>query len=213
MKQVHGWAFPDEDEFMAAELQPDGRYQTSHLEAAMAFVTDRSIAIDGGAHVGTWSKRLSGLFMRVIAVEPSDDTFAALTVNMATFTCTNVECRHLALGAAVGTVTMQLEGRGLDLKNTGARYVQAGGSIPMARIDDWHLASLGFLKLDIEGSEVAALEGAAETLTRCRPIVLFEDKRFWTRYGLPRDAPQQLLTRLGYQHRERAGCDEIWGPR
>ncbi len=212
MKTVHGWAFPDVDDFMAKEMKADGTYQASHLLIAMGFVTDRRCAIDGGGHVGTWSRLMADLFDRVIAVEPSSDTFEALSANMRAFECLNVECLNVALGARAGFVTMVLDGRQLALANTGGRYATKGGTIPCAAIDDWHLPSLGLLKLDIEGSEPLALEGAAETITRCRPIVLFENKGFWKRYGLTPDAPQRILTSLGYRLLAPAGCDVVWGP-
>ncbi len=212
MKTVHGWAYPDADEHMASQMTPAGEYQAAHLDQALTYVTDRSIAVDAGAHVGTVSRRLSPLFARVIAVEPSDDTWEALCVNMQTFGCVNVELHHAALGAAPGFVRMILDGRGLALQNTGARYVKAGGDIPVERIDDWRLPSLGFLKLDIEGSEPDALDGAKKTINRCRPVILFEDKKFWKRYGQRSNAPQVFLTALGYHHLTRVGQDEIWGP-
>jgi FkbM family methyltransferase len=212
LKTVHGWAFPAADEFMSQELQPDGTYQASHLHAALQYVTDWTCAADMGAHAGTWSRILSGRFDKVIAAEPSADTFAALEVNMQTFGCTNVELRPVAVGAAAGRVDMVLDGRGATLKNTGSRHVGPGDSVVVEAIDAWQLPTLGFLKLDIEGSEVFALMGARATLLRCRPIVLFENKYLWKQYKLPRDAPQQFLKRLHYRHLVNAGCDEIWGP-
>jgi FkbM family methyltransferase len=214
VKHCFGWAFPDADEFMAAEMKPDGRYQSGHLDAAMRHVTDRTVAIDGGAHVGTWSRLLNQLFTRVIAVEPSADTFEALMVNMKAFGCSHVEPWHCALGAEPGYVTMApLEPRAEAMKNTGARFVQDGTEIPRLTIDSMGLETLGFLKLDIEGSEPLALEGARATLLRCRPIVLFENKGFWKhRYGLAADAPHQVLASVGYRELEIAGCDRIWGP-
>lgn len=213
MRAVHGWQFPDLDDFMWRQMSPEGRYQDGHLVAAMRHVTDRTLAIDGGAHVGTWSRLMSGLFDKVIAVEPSPDTFEALSVNLATFGCTNVELHQSALGATAGFVSIApLDPRAEAMKNTGARFVQRGGSIPCERIDDWQLPSCGFIKLDIEGSEPLALTGALETLHRCRPIVLFENKGFWRfRYDLPKDAPQQILTKAGYRLLELAGKDQIWG--
>jgi FkbM family methyltransferase len=212
MKMVNGWAYPDADEFMVKEQKDDGTYQASHLQAALAHVTDFSAALDGGAHVGTWSRLMSQSFERVIACEPSADTFEALTANMAAFGCANVELHQCALGATAGTVTMApLDPRAEALKNTGARFVREGGEIPRITIDALGLPSLGFLKLDIEGSEPLALQGARETLRRCRPIVLFENKGFWRhRYGFPIDGPQQILSACGYRQVEIAGKDLIW---
>lgn len=213
MKTVSGWAYPDVDDFMWREMKPDGSYQAGHLRMALALVTDWSLAIDGGAHVGTWSRLLSARFERVIAVEPSADTREALVANMAAFGCHNVDVRRCALGEAPGVAAMALEGRAAVMANTGGRFVRMGtGTIPIERIDDWQVPACGFLKLDIEGSEPLAIAGAEATLRRCRPIVLFEHKGFCRRYGLPTDATQQRLRALGYVHRATAGKDEIWGP-
>ncbi len=212
MKHHAGWAYPDVDDFMWREMKPDGSYQASHLTAAMAFVTDRSICVDGGAHVGTWSKTLSGLFDRVIAIEPSPDTFEALAANMQAFGCTNVELHQAALGASAGAVSMTWDARVAALSNTGGRYVQDGGAIPRITLDALALPSLGFLKLDVEGSEVDALQGARSTIRRALPIVLFEHKGFCRRYGYPPDGPQRLLTSWGYHQLAVAGKDVIWGP-
>lgn len=213
MKDVHGWAFPDADDFMARELQADGSYQAAHLAQALTYVTDWSLAIDGGAHVGTWSHVLRTRFDQVIAVEPSADTFEALITNQGRHGWANVTCRHLALGAGRGTVSMVLDGRGAELRNTGSRHVGPGTEVRVEAIDAWAVPSLGFLKLDVEGSEVFALMGARATVLRCRPIVLFEDKNLWRQYQLPRQAPHQFLTTLKYRPLGRIGCDEIWGPR
>jgi FkbM family methyltransferase len=211
-----GWAYPDADHFMAAEMHDDGSYQGSHLAMALAHVTDWSCAVDGGAHVGTWSRPMAAKFARVLAIEPSPDTCEALTENMRLFDCANVEIHNVALGAESGRVTMALDARAAELQNTGGRYVQeavnGSVSIPRITLDSLELPTCGFLKLDIEGSEPLALLGARKTLKRCRPIVLFENKKFWRRYGLPDEAPQDVLLRARYRPLERAGCDLIWGP-
>lgn len=218
MKTHLGWAFPDSDEFMVSELKPDGTYQAPNLTAALRHVTDHSLAIDGGAHVGTWSRIMSHAFARVIAVEPCADTFEALLVNLATFGCRNVEPRRIALGQKARDVAMVLDGKGANMRNTGARHVDhakqsAGERVPCQPIDDWHLPTLGFLKLDVEGSEVEALLGAKRTIDRCRPVILFENKGLWKQFGYPRDWPQQWLPTVGYRLAEAVSCDQIWVPK
>lgn len=210
MKREKGWYFPDADQFMVSELREDGTYQAANLLKALAFVTDWSLAIDGGAHIGTWSRLMAPRFQRVIAVEPSPDTYEALCANLYAFGCDNVDPRHIAIGSVPGQVSMTLDQKGASMANTGARFVQAGGTIPVERIDDWNLPSLGFLKLDIEGSEVDALEGARKTLRHCKPVVLFENKNLWRRFNHPKDAPQQLLKHLGFRQVALVSRDEIW---
>lgn len=214
MKLAKGWAFPESDVFMINELKDDGSYQAGNLRIALQYVTDWSLSVDGGAHVGTWSRLMSPVFQRVIAVEPSADTFEALACNMKQFNCENVELKNLALGEMAGRVSMVLDGRGLELKNTGARHTGVGKDVAVETIDSWNLPSLGFLKLDVEGSEFVALKGARETLKRCKPIVLFEDKKLWFKHhGQPKNSVEVFLASVGYQEVARASMDAIWSPR
>lgn len=213
MKMKGEWAFPDADEFMLAELKEDGTYQSSHLTAALEHVKQFRIAVDVGAHVGTWSKPMSASFDGVYAFEPSLDTFAALERNLATFHCANVTPVHMALGARQMRGRMTLEGheRAIASLNTGARYLVPGDEVMVSTLDSFDLSFLDFLKIDAEGSEPDILLGAKDTLLRCRPVVLFEDKNFWSRFGYARHAPHDLLTEFGAVKLQRVGCDEIWG--
>lgn len=213
MKFVRGWAYPDDDHFMSSHMPASGEYQGSHFHGAMAHVKRRKVAVDGGAHVGTWSKMLSERFEQVISFEPSADTHEALLHNLAQFGCGNVTVRHQALGAARGRVRMTLEGfdKAIQMGNTGARFVRPGDDVEQITLDSLQLETLDFLKLDVEGSELYAMQGARGTLVRCKPIVLFEDKNLWKRYNLPRSAPHDFLSSLGARRIERIGCDEIWG--
>ncbi len=214
MKTVHGWAYPDADEFMAGEMKADGTYQASHLRQALEHVTDFSCAVDGGAHVGTWSRLMAARFERVIAFEPSDDTNEALVANMTAFNCQNVEIHRAALGAVGGFIEMKLDGRGALLKNTGARYVaeRHHATTPRLTLDSLGLRTLGLLKMDVEGSEPMILMGARATLARCKPIVLYENKGLCRRYGLKPTACEDLLRKADYKLLRTVGCDAIWGP-
>lgn len=210
MKLVKGLAMPAWDEFMVKIVPDDGRYQHENLEAAVAHCAQRRTVIDGGAHVGMWSRTFAGMFDRVIAFEPAPDTFACLRYNVE---AANVEFRNQALGAKPGRIHMTLKGfeGTLREKNSGARYVAEGGKIERIAIDSLDLTDLDLLKMDIEGSEVEALQGARKTLMRCRPVVLFESKSEWVRRGFEKDAPHEFLTKLGAVKFEKVGIDEIWG--
>lgn len=214
MKIVAGLAFPDADEFMVHQVDRNGLYQIDNLRAALRHVTNFDCAIDGGAHVGCWSTVMSRAFTTVIAVEPSADTFEALEWNLTQANCSNVDRRNIALGDQPGTVAMTLVPEQALRANTGARYTQPGGTIAVETIDSWALPSLGFLKLDVEGSEYVALLGARETLDRCKPVVLFENKWLWTaHFGIPKNAVARLLEAHGYKLLEQVSRDQIWGPK
>ncbi len=210
---ANGWSFPDADDFMCHQIDAEGHYQWTHLQTVLGMLHERRVVVDGGAHVGTWSRVFSQHFERVLAFEPSPDTYEALAANMTAFGCANVEVHHAALGGTAGFITMILDPTNIQKKNTGGRRIQVGGTVPMVTVDSLALPILDFLKLDVEGSEVAALNGAVETIRRCKPVVLFEDKKLWTRYyGLPKEAPATFLLAQRYRLLGQAGRDQIWGP-
>lgn len=212
MKFHSGIAFPDADRHMAEHMRPDQTYQGDHLTAALRHVTDWSCAIDAGAHVGLWSRQMAAKFGRVLAFEPAADTFECLQFNTQGFD--NIRCHQVALGDAPDRVSMSWSPASAERANTGGRYVQPGGDIAVITIDSLSLESLGFLKLDIEGYEPKALAGAAETIARCKPVILFENKWHWSHtYGLPKNAVIDILNGLHYQELERVGGDAIWGAR
>ena len=213
MKKINGWWFPDADNFMAGEMTERGTYQEDHLVDALGHVKDFRLAVDGGAHIGTWSRILSEKFEKVISFEPSPDTAEALIANMEQFGCKNVSILQEAISDKHEKIRMTLEdcpeenARG----NTGARYIASGGDIPATPLDSLALPHLDFLKLDIEGAELKALTGARRTLARCRPVVLFEDKRKCQRhFGVNRQDIYKLMQGLGFKRAQRSGCDEIW---
>lgn len=212
MKQIKGWYFPDADNFMASELSENGTYQEEHYTKAIKYVKRFRLAIDGGAHIGTWSKLMSERFEQVIAFEPSSDTVEALRANMAQFGCSNVNVLNEALSDRAEMISMTEGGPEEEARgNTGARYIIPGGAIKAVKIDSFALSNLDFLKLDIEGAEYKALLGAIRTLRSCRPVILFEDKKKTQRhFGVRREDIYRFLKSLGYERAERAGCDEIW---
>jgi FkbM family methyltransferase len=75
--------------------------------------------------------------------------------------------------------------------------------VPCATLDSFDLAP-AVLKLDVEGHELAVLEGAARTVQRHRPCILLEPSR-------DRPALQARMASLGYRiHRWAEGALRPW---
>jgi FkbM family methyltransferase len=143
------------------------------LEEALRYVRRWTVAIDGGANVGAYSRVMMQRFDRVLAFEPAPDTYAALARNLEEWGASNVEPRQQALSDRAESVRLAAPPRRRSL----SRAVVGVGDIPAVRIDELGLPDLAFLKLDLEGYESRALGGAVEALRRFRPLVMFEDKQ------------------------------------
>lgn len=180
-----------------------GGPKTGDIEAALAHIPRGGLAIDGGANVGVYSRIMARHFDRVIAFEPAPDTFACLTRNLRDWGLgERVEARAQALSDRAESVGM----KGRRGHRSLSRQVQGRGDIPALRIDDLQLSALAFLKLDLEGYEARALRGAAATLVRCRPFVLFEDKPHKAAAQGTRGEAHDLLVAAGARLIERIGA-------
>ena len=58
--------------------------------------------------------------------------------------------------------------------NAGMAALVDGTDIPVVTLDSMNLSGVSFIKIDAEGWECDVLDGARETIARCRPTMLIE---------------------------------------
>lgn len=203
MKPVNGIWLPDYEQEMVRFLDHrpsmlDGRgsYQRSKWERAIGLCRTRRMAIDVGAHVGLWSIPLSKAFGSVMAFEPHPDHRACFERNLQGVE--NVFLYPFAVGDREGRVRLSVE-----TESSGGTHIVADGDGPAADLvtidsmapDD---APVDLVKIDCEGFELPVLRGARETLLRCRPVVVVEQKpQHADRYGFEPLAACRFLESLG----------------
>ena len=173
------------------------------LDAAMGFVTDTSTCIQAGGAAGLWPAYLSKHFDRVYTFEPEHENFACLVANCPQ---ENIIKMQAALGCTRGQVSLNLHTA--EQHNAGAWYATPDGNIPILQIDDLGLDEVGFIQLDIEGSELNALMGAVETVKRCGPVVMLEEKPL-PQGGIDPSAARKWLEWYGYKVAGRVHNDVI----
>ena len=162
----------------------DGRYERDTLELVADFLDAfdpglrEKVALDIGANIGNHSLFFAGYFQHVFAFEPHPLTFGLLTFNTAK---RNVTPLGFGLSAAAETLRFEIDPTNVG----GSRIIGAGDeanpqnviAVSVKRLDDVEEikdASIALIKIDIEGHELSALQGATDTITRTRPIILFE---------------------------------------
>jgi len=156
------------------------------------------IGANVGNHLVFYAQHLAP--SRLYPVEPNPASLAVLSRNIALNQLEPL-IDPRGLGVAVG----RAEGRGAmmlpEAHNLGAARVVAGDAVPVRRLDQLFAATrIDFLKIDVEGWELDALEGAEELIERCRPSIYIE---IWNDNLWPFEA---WCRRHGYQGRWMVPC-------
>ncbi len=177
MYESHGWWFPDaEDHFpkmLAKSVSKGGptEYQYQVRRRSLDYVKQRRVALDIGANVGLWSRDLVRHFTHVIAFEPVAMFRECLERNVF---AKNLKIYPTALGDQEGMISMIItEG------NTGHTHVDPNsqnGDTEIKLLDSLELPVVDYIKIDCEGYEYRVLRGAEQTIKRCRPVVVIEQK-------------------------------------
>lgn len=184
--------------------------ETLHRIIEMDVIEDYRVAVDGGAHVGTWSALMSVHFGRVLAFEPNAPTFEMLVEN--TGGLGNVVARQQAIMDKAGPVRVFAPRPNKAL--TGWQVESSvDGDVSALAIDDLELDFCGLIKLDLEGAELLALRGAEKTLRRCRPVLVVECCGLSSRFGHSDRGIQGHLQSSDYRELFRSGPDRVFVPR
>ena len=193
------------------------RGRSNAMKVLLAGLVRRGdVVFDVGANRGIFTalmSNLAGRQGRVHAFEPSPDTCALLRSTLATRARSpaNVTVNATAVGAEDGTATLHTPQHdhgqaSLKTHDTGS---WSGGAPVQSRVIavtrlDTYVASLrpariDVVKMDIEGGELPALRGFANSLRAFRPIVACELCGAWTRaFDYEPAAVVEELRRAGY---------------
>lgn len=232
-KLVAGVWLPESEEHFAdmilhhskvGTVDGKGTYQLHKLRAALRYQPPerRRVCLDIGAHVGLWAMWLAKEFAVLHCFEPVPHHAEIFAHNVPDG---NVTLHRVALGRASGTVSLTVPTR-----QTGGAHVQTAEvrdqrtetnltsdlcslvtDVPMRTLDGFGFEDVDLIKIDVEGAELAVVEGGRETIRRCRPTIVIEQKGNEARYGEPRDAALAYLQGLGMKPRKVISGDWILG--
>jgi len=153
---------------------------------------DGVVAIDCGANIGVhtveWAVAMTG-WGSVLAVEAQERVYYSLAGNIAINNCFNAFALHAAVSSESGTMTIPNPNYlvpssfgSLELRQSvrnefiGQKIDYAANTVVIRKLtlDEINLPRVDFIKIDIEGMELEALEGARQTIDRSQPIMLLE---------------------------------------
>lgn len=167
--------------YYARILRHSNGTEEPELVALAGLVNPGDCALDVGANIGVYTKRLSGLVGRdgkVISIEPLPTTFDILESNIRTLKLDNVRCVNAAVSDHAGLVSMEVPRYDTGWENIyRARVVDTpGGSVRSISLDKAfrRLDRVDFIKCDVEGHELSVLRGASAIIKKHHPKWLIE---------------------------------------
>jgi FkbM family methyltransferase len=188
--QISKWLQDDYD--IAGE---EGRYEQHLVNVFKNYIQDDFVIIDGGAHLGMHSLRLSDLVPNghVYSFEASPRTYDKLNQTIEYNNIHNITLYNNALYSE-NVDAHVIEHIHADQDTVKIGYNVNHKNIKATALDSLELDKLDFIKLDIEGGEYHAILGAEQTIKKYKPIITYEYLSH-----IPKDLdPRILLQNWGY---------------
>lgn len=200
---------PARDRFIAPSLLRAGCFEPFQTELVVNEVRPGDTALDLGAHVGYYTlllARLVGPRGQVVAFEPDPDNFALLRRNVELNGYGNVELVNAAVSDRPGRCRLfrSADNAGDHRLHDSPGEPRPGVEVGVVTADDvlrGRADGVDFVKVDVQGSEGAALDGMAGVLARSPRVKMMVE--FWpaglARSGYGADRLSGRLASLGFR--------------
>jgi FkbM family methyltransferase len=188
-----------------------GHYHERY-EAALVrrLLTPGAVFWDIGANVGYFSLVAAHALNnrgQVVAFEPGKSAYARLNENIALNPFTNIKTYEVAVAAATGDAVLFLAG---DTADSSANLYSPGQGQTRRQVcktvsldhflKEQALPAPHLIKMDVEGAEYAALEGARDLIAQHLPLLLMEmEEKNLQAAGADKAAIQRFLSGYGYR--------------
>jgi FkbM family methyltransferase len=184
-KMRDGWMlYNKNDSYIGASIRKYGEWSHSEMNIFQQILKEGNYVVEVGANIGSHTlgiSKLVGLSGKIYAYEPQRIIFQTLCANMALNSRTNVYCFEQAASDTKEIITVP----DIDYSqqaNFGAVSIEqfsTGAALDVVILDDElkDIARLDLLKIDAEGMEYKALNGAKILISKYKPILYVENDR------------------------------------
>ncbi len=153
-------------------------YEIEELDIITQFCPRGGVFVDIGANVGNHTIYVCNFLhpAQVIVIEPNPAAIPILKINVALNGLQRlVDLSHLGVGFSDAPGKAQAVRFSDNLGGTTLRITEESGGLPLIRGDDILMQRrVDFLKIDVEGMEMAVLAGLVGTIAKWRPRIFIE---------------------------------------
>lgn len=177
------------------------------------------VILDIGAQIGSYTLLSTRLKNPFIAFEPHPDAFRLLEVNLDLNRENNkaakVSLENLAVSKSNEGSILKIDTNHQGLSNIGfsQKRMKPNLQVPVQtiQIDQLSIENIFAIKMDIEGGEYDAIQGAIETLIASKPILFIErNTENLLQFGKSISDLDNLLSSLGYKKRYTIGDNALY---
>lgn len=174
----------EQGDTLYAQRLKSGQYQRTNWEFAQTLIDDWTRALDVGTNNACNAIHYAKRFEQVECFEPTPLAQQLWLNTVRDNQVINVQLHKIGVGEKSYTTEILTHD-----KNGGHNHLAHYDKNPRARpenssrvkvpvqvetIDSFNFQSVGFIKIDVEGYERFVLEGAIDTIKRCRPTLQLE---------------------------------------
>jgi FkbM family methyltransferase len=168
IEKINGFWVPSNDVHVEQWRQGQPFTQNKCLKEFLKWCQSRDkkfeTVLDIGAWCGTWSAELAPYCKKIYAIEPDKIHFECLLKNLSSFD--NIELLDCAIGNTENKVSLTED------NFTQAKRIYSTGNITMKTVDSFQFENVDLIKIDVEGFEMNVLQGAKDTLKRCKFLMI-----------------------------------------
>ena len=173
---------PDEDKSIGKTIIHNREYERPVTQMFRKYLRPGMGVLDLGANIGYFSllaASLVGVTGFVQSWEPSTLNVRALCASRTVNGFDNIEVVQAAAAEKNGLLQYfrsSINGSVAGVEHTGPEDLFTAETVMGLRVDDFISPEvhINFIKIDVEGYEFKALQGARKTIERCRPIIVSE---------------------------------------
>lgn len=160
-----------------------GYYEKELGDLLKKIIKPTDVFIDVGANIGYFSLLVAHRFSsaKVISFEPVADLYKKMNDNITLNSIKNIITENTAAGEVSGEREIFVsapDNLGMSSFHKPENYSGYKEKTKVVAIDEWFkssgLSQIDIVKLDIEGSELAALKGMKEILQNFKPFLIIE---------------------------------------
>jgi FkbM family methyltransferase len=198
------------DEWIQQQIYLFGHFDEKGINFMKKNLKQGDVFFDIGANIGCYTliaSKITGTSGQVFAFEAIREVYEKLMFNIRLNQMTEIKAENVAIFEKEELLNFYVSSReNIGMSSIFHHDTERGDTVQVQAIsvDEYvkqnHINRIDFIKLDIEGAELHALNGMRETLKRFRPILLMElSTEVLPNTPLTPDEITQLLRELNYR--------------